>query len=549
MSAPAASWCGPAGESLAQKTAQAISGEIVLENLIKSLMVIAVENAGAERGLLIVPHGAEQCIEAEAIVQDNTIIVHLPDQSLASVALPESIVHHVLRTRDSVFLDDALAENPFSADPYIRQKRARSVLCLPLLKQAKLVGVLYLENSLTPRVFNSGRISLLDVLASQAAISLENTRLYRELELREAKFRRLVDANVIGIFIGNLEGQIVDANDALLRIIGYDREDLVSSRIRWMDLTPPEWRGRDALAIEGLKTSGTMQPYEKEYFRKDGSRVPVLIGGALFEERGQEGVAFVLDLTERKRAEAEARESDHRYREVQMELAHANRVAAMGQLTASIAHEVRQPLSAVKMSGGTALRWLTKQPPEIDEARQSIETILKDANRAADVISRIHSLVKKATPSKETLDINETILEIVALTRSESVKRGVTVQMRLSDSLPRIQGDRVQLQQVLINLIINGIQAMSDVEGVRELHIGTEYDGSKEVRVAVRDFGPGVSVENLPHLFEPFYTTKPGGMGMGLSISRSIIEDHGGRLWASANVPRGATFYFTVPSQ
>jgi len=512
-------------------------------------MVIAVENAGAERGLLIVPHGAEQCIEAEAIVQDNTIIVHLPDQSLASVALPESIVHHVLRTRDSVFLDDALAENPFSADPYIRQKRARSVLCLPLLKQAKLVGVLYLENSLTPRVFNSGRISLLDVLASQAAISLENTRLYRELELREAKFRRLVDANVIGIFIGNLEGQIVDANDALLRIIGYDREDLVSSRIRWMDLTPPEWRGRDALAIEGLKTSGTMQPYEKEYFRKDGSRVPVLIGGALFEERGQEGVAFVLDLTERKRAEAEARESDHRYREVQMELAHANRVAAMGQLTASIAHEVRQPLSAVKMSGGTALRWLTKQPPEIDEARQSIETILKDANRAADVISRIHSLVKKATPSKETLDINETILEIVALTRSESVKRGVTVQMRLSDSLPRIQGDRVQLQQVLINLIINGIQAMSDVEGVRELHIGTEYDGSKEVRVAVRDFGPGVSVENLPHLFEPFYTTKPGGMGMGLSISRSIIEDHGGRLWASANVPRGATFYFTVPSQ
>ena len=270
--------------------------------------------------------------------------MHLPDQSLASVALPESIVHHVLRTRDSVFLDDALAENPFSADPYIRQKRARSVLCLPLLKQAKLVGVLYLENSLTPRVFNSGRISLLDVLASQAAISLENTRLYRELELREAKFRRLVDANVIGIFIGNLEGQIVDANDALLRIIGYDREDLVSSRIRWMDLTPPEWRGRDALAIEGLKTSGTMQPYEKEYFRKDGSRVPVLIGGALFEERGQEGVAFVLDLTERKRAEAEARESDHRYREVQMELAHANRVAAMGQLTASIAHEVRQPL-------------------------------------------------------------------------------------------------------------------------------------------------------------------------------------------------------------
>jgi len=529
------------------KTAQAISSEMVLEDLIKSLMIIAVEHAGAERGLLILAHGREQRIEAEALIQGGAVRVQLPEQSFPPSALPQSIVHHVMLTREKVILDDAGAENPFSADPYIRQKRARSVLCLPLLKQAKLVGMLYLENGLAPGIFTSDRISLLNVLASQAAISLENTRLYRELEQREAKIRRLVDANIIGIFIGNLEGRIVEANDALLRIVGYDREDLVTGHVQWTDLTPPEWRERDALAIEGLRATGAMPPYEKEYFRKDGSRVWVLIGGALFEQGANQGVAFVLDLTERKLAEAEARNSENRYREVQTELAHTNRVAAMGQLMASIAHEIRQPLSAVKMSGSTALRWLERNPPEIDEAKQSIENVVKDARRANDVISRIQGFVKKVTPSKDTLDINEAILEVTALIRSEAVKHRVAMQMRLADNLPKLQGDRVQLQQVMINLIINAIQAMTDTEGVRELHISTERNTSDEVRVAVQDSGPGLSTDKLPHLFKPFYTTKPDGMGMGLSISRSIIEDHGGQLWASEHEPNGALFQFTIP--
>ena len=270
----------------------------------------------------------------------------------------------------------------------------------------------------------------------------------------------------------------------------------------------------------------------------------MLIGVASLEQHADHGVTFVLDLTS-------GSEPSETLREVQIELAHANRVATMGQLTASIAHEIRQPLSAVKISGSAALRWLTRNPPEIDEAKESVEATVKHAGRAADVISRIHSLVKKSVPSTDTLDINEAIREVVDLTRTEAVKHGITVQMQLADNLPQIRGDRVQLQQVMINLIINAIQAMGDaVQGVRgthEVHISTDYSGSSEVRIAVQDLGPGVSPEKLPHLFEPFYTTKPGGMGMGLSISRSIIEDHGGRLWASEHEAKGARFQFTIP--
>ena len=371
---------------------------------------------------------------------------------------------------------------------------------------------------------------------------------YRDLAEREAKIRRLVDSNIIGIFIWNIDGQIVEANDAFLHMVGYDRDDLASGRVNRTDLTPPEWQERDARTVAEAKATGTVRPFEKEYFRKDGDRIPVLIGVTAFDEKRDQGVGFVLDLTDRKRAEAEARDSERRYREVQAELAHASRVTALGQLTASITHEVRQPLAAVKMSGNTALRWLTKNPPEIDEAKQSIENIVKDANRAADVISRIHSLVRKAAPSKDILDINEAVLEVIGLVRAEATKAGVTIQLQLADNLPRIQGDRVQLQQVMINLIINAIQAMTDVEGLRELHISTEQNELDGVRVTVRDSGSGVSPDELPHLFEPFYTTKPGGMGMGLSISRTIVEDHGGRLWASANEPRGAIFQFTVPT-
>ena len=275
-----------------------MSGEIVLEKLIDTLMRTAIEHAGAERGLLILPRGAEQRIEAEAITSGDSIIVRLRKASVADVSLPESIVHYVVRTQESVILDDASARNPFSTDSYIRQHRARSILCLPLINQAKLIGVLYIENSLTSHVFTPTRIAVLKLLASQAAISLENTRLYRDLEEREAKIRRLVDANIMGIFIWNLEGKTLQTNEAFLHMLEYSREDLLCGRVHWRDLTPAEWQDRGERAVAELKATGAAQPFQKEYFRKDGSRVPVLFGGAMFEGSGNEGVAFVLDLSE-----------------------------------------------------------------------------------------------------------------------------------------------------------------------------------------------------------------------------------------------------------
>jgi signal transduction histidine kinase len=245
----------------------------------------------------------------------------------------------------------------------------------------------------------------------------------------------------------------------------------------------------------------------------------------------------------------ESTRRERQYREMQSELAHANRVATMGQLTASIAHEIKQPIAAARNNACAALNFLDKSPPDAAEVREALSCIVKDTDRAGDVVDRIGSLIKKAPPRKEVVDLNAAILEVTALTRSEAIKTGVTVGMQLASELPRIQGDRVQLQQVMLNLIANAIQSMSGVEdGNRELHISTVSIEPEGVCVAVRDTGHGLRPESLPRLFEPFYTTKPDGMGMGLSICRSIIEAHGGRLWATRCAPRGALFQFTIPA-
>src|SRR5262249_19562706 len=296
------------------KVSQAVQGETDLETLIAAVMRLGLEHAGAERGLLILPHGDGYRIEAEASSSNDKVTVQLRQTNIEAGHLPQSVLQYVLRTRTRVLLQDASVSNGFGDDEYLRTHHARSVLCIPLLKQARLTGIFYLENNLTPGAFTPGRMALIEVLASEAAISLENVRLYRDLQERESRIRRLVDANIIGIAIWHTDGRILDANDSFLRIVGLDREDVTSGRVSWFDLTPAEWHDRDARALAEVKAVGAVQPYEKEYIRKNGARVPVLVGGAIFENAPDEGMAFVVDLTERKRTEEALRESERELR-------------------------------------------------------------------------------------------------------------------------------------------------------------------------------------------------------------------------------------------
>jgi PAS domain S-box-containing protein len=484
---------------------------------------------------------------------------------------------------------------------------------------------------------------------------------------REAKIRRLVDSNIIGIFFSGLKGRVLEANDAFLHLVGHERDDLVSGRIRWTDLTPPEWRDRDRRALAELTSNTIAQPYEKEFFRKDGSRVPVLIGGALFEEGGDEGVAFVLDLTERKRAEEALRESERsarsaldgiaglvaimtpngevetvnrqcveyfgrpveeqkdwvttdmvhpedlphmlenfkraiaseipyhfeqrlrrfdgeyrwfetrggavrddtgsivrwyvlltdiedriralaRLEQMQSDFAHVNRVSVMGELVASLSHEISQPIASARIYARAAQNFLDMRSPDLGEVREALAGIVGEAGRAGDIIDRIRDQIRKAPPRKEQFDLNAAMDEVIVLGRSAITKNRVWVQTRFSEGLFPVHGDRVQLQQVVLNLLLSAVEAMGTVEAEpRELLISTRQDHTG-VLVAVHDSGPGIDPEQLDRIFNSFYTTKPSGTGMGLSICRSIVDAHGGRLWAEANEPRGTIFQFTLPA-
>jgi PAS domain S-box-containing protein len=350
--------------------------------------------------------------------------------------------------------------------------------------------------------------------------------------------------------------------------VGYWERDLDTNRITWSDetyriygLTPgegtitaaamlarihpedrPVW---SQAAAEGARGAAR---YDLEYrvIRPDGElRIVHSQGDLTRDASGRPRSVFgtIQDITERKQA-AEA------LRETQMELAHANRVTTMGQLTASIAHEVNQPIAAAAANAEAGLRWLGAKPPNLEEVRQSLDAIVENGGRAGAVIGRIRDLIRKAPPHKERFDLNEAILDVIALTRSEALRHGVSVQTQLAEGLPRVEGDRIQLQQVILNLILNAIEAMSGLaEGARELRISAETDAARGVLVTVRDTGSGLDQTNVDRLFEAFYTTKASGMGMGLAICRSIIEAHGGRLWASANERQGAVFRFSLPPE
>ncbi len=525
------------------KISHAVSGEIVLENLVDALLRTAIEHAGAERGLLILPRGAELRIQAEATTGGSSVAVALRDAPISSAELPESVVQYAARTQESVILDDASTRGSFSNDEYIRRAHARSILCLPLVKQGRLIAVLYLENNLAANVFTPARIAVLDVLVSAAAISLENSRLYRELQEREAKIRRLVDANIVGVLISNLEGQILEANDAFLQMVRYTHEHLTSGRLRWTELTPPEWQAVTERAVAQLRASGTCEMFEKEYFRSDRSRVPVLVAATVIGDARSETLAFVLDLTERKRAEEER----ERLRQAQADLAYMSRVITVGELAASLAHEIKQPIAAAVLNAKTCVRWLKRDSPDVTEACEAASRTVRDATRAADIVDRVRSLYRRSTPQRELVDLNEIIQEMILLLHDEANRYSIPIRAELTPSLPKVTADRVQLQQVLMNLILNGIEAMKDTGG--ELKVTSNRSEDGQLLISVSDSGVGFPIEESERIFKAFFTTKPQGTGMGLSISRTIVESHSGRLWASANTGRGATFHFSLPTE
>jgi PAS domain S-box-containing protein len=372
----------------------------------------------------------------------------------------------------------------------------------------------------------------------------ERTAELRRSEAYLAEAQRLTRTGSWAVKVATRE--IVHLSDQFYQIFGFDPERGMPSQQTIRQRIHPEDRPASFEIIDKAIREGKGYELDWRIVLPEGTiKFIHVVARPIFNTSDDlvEFVGTVMDVTERKRAEYLTRQ----LREAQTELAHVNRVATMGQLTASIAHEVNQPITAALTNASAGLRWLAAQPPDLKEIRDSFEHIIKASNQASEVVNRIRGLIKKVPEQKAPLDVNEAILETIALTRGEMRQHGILLKTELANDVPQILGDRVQLQQVILNLIMNAIEAMSETsQGPRELLVRSEIDVPDGLMVTVRDLGPGFKPESLNHLFDPFYTTKPAGMGMGLSICRSIIEAHGGRLWATANTPRGAVFQFTL---
>jgi PAS domain S-box-containing protein len=428
----------------------------------------------------------------------------------------------------------------------------RSIIGMAVYPKVAKPYMFGLHQCTHPRVWTPPEERLFQEIGRRLGDALTSLLTVRDLREGEAKLEEAQRIAHVGYWGRDLVTDRVTWSDETYRVFGLAPQERVLNTTDFQKLLHPDDRAMVVRAVAEAAAGGARYNVEYRAIRPNGEVRTVHSQGEVTRDAsGQPRRIFgtIQDITERKRAEERLRESERRYREVQMALAHVNRVTTMGQLTASIAHEVNQPIAATVMNAEAALRRLRAQPPGLEEAREALGRIVKDGHRAGDVIGRVRALIKRVPARIERLDINETISEVLGLMRGEFSRNGVSLRTDLTPGLPPVEGDRVQLQQVVLNLIVNGVEAMSGVcDGLRELRIGTANDGA-EVLVTVQDSGPGLSPDSSERLFEAFYTTKPEGMGMGLSICRSIIEAHGGSIRATANAPRGATFQFSLPAQ
>jgi PAS domain S-box-containing protein len=408
----------------------------------------------------------------------------------------------------------------------------------PLIVEDSVVGVMAM---FARKRLSAVTIDLLGSVADSIAQGIERKQTEDKVRQSEAYLAEAQRLSLTGSFGWNVSsGQLYWSAESF-RIFGYDRAtkptvEMVLQRVHPEDVVFVQ----ETLAR--ASRDGADLDFEHRLQMPDSAVKYVhVVAHAVRDESGKlEFVGAVMDVTERKRAEEALRNT-------QADLARVARVTTLGELTATIAHEVNQPLAAIVTNGNASLRWLASQPPNLEEARQALVRTINEGHRAGEVIARVRALASKAPPQKSWLDINETILEVLALTRSQVQKHRIALETQLATDLPLILGDRIQLQQVLLNLVLNAVEAMTGAsESPRQLVVSASKDETKGVLVAVCDSGPGLEAASLEQLFETFYTTKADGMGMGLSISRSIIEAHGGRLWATPNEGQGATFKFTL---
>jgi PAS domain S-box-containing protein len=353
----------------------------------------------------------------------------------------------------------------------------------------------------------------------------------------------IVESSHDAIVSKSLNGVITSWNKGAEQLFGYAAEEAVGQNITL--IIPPERRDEERTIVEQLTRGERIDHFETVRKRKDGSLIDVSLTISPMKDASGRVVGaskLARDITERKRAEEALRQA-------QTDLAHASRLTTMGEFTASLAHEVKQPIAAIVTDANTCVRWITRDEPDLIEAREAAWRIVKDAKRASEIINRVRLLFKTGTPQRELVDVNEVAREMIVLLGDEASRHSISIRTELAEDLPHVIGDRVQLQQVLMNLIVNGVDAMHDVDGPRELTIKSQPVQNNELLLSVSDTGVGLPRHQADEIFNAFFTTKTHGTGMGLHISRSIVESHAGRLWAADNSPRGACFCFTLPTK
>jgi PAS domain S-box-containing protein len=418
----------------------------------------------------------------------------------------------------------------------------RSYVNIPI-SIGKSVDIIHVSSVKSERVWPEELFPRLRLLGEIFVNALERKRADEAVKESEAKYRSLYESMMDGYVLVGMDGRILKYNEAYRQMTGYEPEELL--RLTYPDITPERWHTAEQEIIERqVLVRGYSEVYEKEYRKKDGTVFPIELRTFLLKDETGSNIgmwAIVRDIAGRKLIESEARK-------LREDLAHVTRVSTLGELTSSLAHEINQPLAAILSNAQAAQRFLSQDQPDMKEVAEILGDIVRDDNRAAEVIRKIRSLLKKEEPRYEKLSLNDVIDEILNVVRNDTALTAVSIEKEFDPALPSVWGDRIQLQQVILNLVLNAAEAMKEAgTDIRSLNVRTSKQDGRFAKVSIRDVGPGIDESISNRLFEPFYTTKAGGMGMGLAISKDIVKSHKGEIRVENNTDRGTTFSFTVP--